>query len=137
MTLHLRRAFPQARIRALEVHPEFARRLRARFRNDKQTDVVQQGIAEASLNADVILLAEVLYYVENDLTAILRNVQAKYLMTSSEGDFDLELARKLAALKWRLLAQETVGSCFEAVSGGPGNLFCRREGTTLRIWQPE
>jgi hypothetical protein len=137
MTLHLRRAFPQARIRALEVHPEFARRLRARFRNDKQTDVVQQGIAEASLNADVVLLAEVLYYVENDLTAILRKVQTKYLMTSSEGDFDLELARKLAALKWRLLAQETVGSCFEAVSGGPGNLFCRREGTTLRIWQPE
>jgi hypothetical protein len=112
------------------------RRLRTRFRKDKKIDVVQQGIAETELKADVILLAEVLYYVENDLTAILRKVQAKYLMTSSEGDFDLELARKLSALNWRLLAQETVGSCFEAVSGGHGNLFCRREGTTLRVWQP-
>jgi len=136
MTLHLRRAFPQANITAVEVHPEFARRLRTCFRKDKKTHVVQQGIAETELKADVILLAEVLYYVENDLTAILRKVQAKYLMTSSEGDFDLELARKLSALKWRLLAQETVGSRFEAVSGGPGNLFCRREGTTLRLWQP-
>jgi hypothetical protein len=136
MTLHLRQAFPQARIRAMEVHPEFARRLRARFRNDKQTDVVHQGIEERPLQADIVLLAEVLYYVEHDLTAILQKVQAKYLMTSSEGDFDLELARQLTALQWRLLAQETVGSCFEAVSGGPGNLFCRREGTTLRLWQP-
>jgi hypothetical protein len=136
MTLHLRRVFPQANITAVEVHPEFARRLRTCFRKDKKTHVVQQGIAETELKADVILLAEVLYYVENDLTAILRKVQAKYLMTSSEGDFDLELARKLSALKWRLLAQETVGSRFEAVSGGPGNLFCRREGTTLRLWQP-
>jgi hypothetical protein len=136
MTLHLRRAFPQASITAVEVHPEFVRRLRARFRKDKKTSVVQQGIAETELKADVILLAEVLYYVENDLTAILQKVQAKYLMTSSEGDFDLELARKLSALNWRLLAQETVGSCFEAVSGGHGNLFCRREGTTLRVWQP-
>jgi hypothetical protein len=136
MTLHLRRAFPQANITAVEVHPEFARRLRTRFRKDKKTSVVQQGIAETELKADVILLAEVLYYVENDLTAILQKVQAKYLMTSSEGDFDLELARKLSVLNWRLLAQETVGSCFEAVSGGHGNLFCRREGTTLRVWQP-
>ncbi len=136
MTLHLRRAFPQARIRAVEVHPEFARRLRARFRNDKHVEVVQQGIEEVPLQADIVLLAEVLYYVEHDLTAILEKVQAKYLMTSSEGDFDLELARKLSALNWHLVAQETIGSCFEAVSGGRGNLFCRREGTTLRLWLP-
>jgi len=58
------------------------------------------------------------------------------LLTSSEGDFDLELARKLSTLQWRLIAQETVGSRFEAVSGGEGNLFCRREGTTLRLWKP-
>ncbi|HEX4602748.1 MAG TPA: SAM-dependent methyltransferase [Candidatus Angelobacter sp.] len=136
MTVHLRRAFPEARVRAVEVHPEFARRLRARFRKDKQIEVVEKGIEEVPLHADVVLLAEVLYYVENDLTEILRKVQARYLMTSSEGDFDLELARKLTALQWRLVAQETVGSCFEAVSGGYENLFCRREGTTLRVWQP-
>jgi hypothetical protein len=58
------------------------------------------------------------------------------VLTSSEGDFDLELARKLTALKWRLRAQETIGSCFEALSGGHDHLFCRREGTTLRVWQP-
>jgi Nodulation protein S (NodS) len=135
MTRHLREAFPQSRIRALEVHPAFVRRLRTRFRNDKQTQVVRQNIEQVAVKADIVLLAEVLYYLEHGLEAALRNVQAKYLMTSSEGDFDLELARKLSALKWRLIAQETVGSRFEAVSGGDGNLFCRREGTTLRLWK--
>jgi hypothetical protein len=136
MTSHLRQAFPQSHIKALEVHPEFVRRLKARFLKDKQIEVIKQGIGQAALKADIVLLAEVLYYVENDLKAILRKVKAKYVFTSSEGDFDLELARKLTALKWRLLAQETIGSCFEALSGGYGNLFCRREGTTLRVWQP-
>jgi hypothetical protein len=135
MTSHLRQAFPKARVQALEVHPEFVRRLRTRFRKDKQTEVIQQGVESATLKADIVLLAEVLYYIERDLTGILRRVQAKYLMTSSEGEFDLELARKLSALKWQLVAQETVASCFESVSGGSGNLFCRREGTTLRVWQ--
>ena len=136
MTLHLRKAFPRARIRALEVHPEFVRRLRARFRNDKQTEVAQQDIEQVAVKADIVLLAEVLYYLEHSLEAALRNVQAKYLLTSSEGDFDLELARKLSALKWLQVAQEMVASRFEAVSGGEGNLFCRREGTTLRLWKP-
>jgi Nodulation protein S (NodS) len=136
MTLHLRKAFPRARIRALEIHPEFLRRLRARFRDDKLTEVMQQDIEQVSVKADIVLLAEVLYYLKHDLKAALRNVQAKYLMTSAEGDFDLELARKLSALKWRLVTRETVSSRFEAVSGGEGNLFCRREGTTLRLWKP-
>jgi hypothetical protein len=136
MTRFLRRAFPAARIRALEVHPEFVRRLRTRFRNDKQTEVMQQDIERVPVKADIVLLAEVLYYLEHDLDTALRNVQAKYLLTSSEGDFDLELARKLSTLQWRLIAQETVASRFEAVSGGEGNLFCRREGTTLRLWKP-
>jgi hypothetical protein len=136
MTRHLRKAFPRARLQALEVHPEFVRRLRARFRNDKQTEVLQQDIEQVSVKADIVLLAEVLYYLKRDVKEVLRNVQAKYVMTSSEGDFDLELARKLTALKWLQVAQETVGSRFEAVSGGEGNLFCRREGTTLRLWKP-
>lgn len=136
MTFHLRQAFPQSPIKVLEVHPEFARRLKARFRHDKQTEVIQQGIDNAELKADIVLLAEVLYYVEDDLQAILRKVKARYVLTSSEGDFDLELARKLATLKWRLLAKETIASCFEAISGGHGHLYCRREGTTLRVWQP-
>jgi hypothetical protein len=57
-------------------------------------------------------------------------------MTSSEGDFDLELAGKLIKLGWRLKARETIESRFEVISGGEGNLWCRREGTTLRLWQP-
>src|ERR1700704_1420104 len=99
MTLHLRRTFPQARIKATEIHPEFVRRLRARFRKDRKTEVLQQGIQGAPIKGDIVLLAEVLYYVEDDLEQALGNVQAKYLMTSSEGDFDLELARKLRKLK--------------------------------------
>jgi ABC-type transporter Mla MlaB component len=136
MTSHLRQTFPQSHIKALEVHPEFARRLKARFSKDKRTEVIQQGIDKAELKADIVLLAEVLYYVEKDLKAILQKVKARYVLTSSEGDFDLELARNLAALKWRLLAKETIASCFEAISGGHGHLYCRREGTTLRVWQP-
>jgi hypothetical protein len=136
MTRHLRKSFPRARIRALEVHPEFARRLRSRFRKDKLTEVIEMGIEGAALKADIVLMAEVLYYVEHKLEPILRKVRAKLLMTSAEGDFDLELARKLIKLGWRLKARKTIESRFESVSGGEGNLFCRREGTTLRLWQP-
>ncbi len=136
MTGHLRKSFPQARICALEVHPEFVRRLLSRFRKDRLTEVIEMSIERAALKADVVLMAEVLYYVEHKLEPILRKVRAKLLMTSSEGDFDLELARKLSKLGWRLRARQTIESRFEVISGGEGNLFCRREGTTLRLWQP-
>jgi hypothetical protein len=132
MTKHLLRAFPQARICALEPHPVFVRRMRARFHGDSRIDIVQRSISRAVLKADLVVMAEMLYYVEQDLKPILRRIQARYLMTSSEGEFDLQLARTLSQFKWRVLEEQNLASRFEAIDGG--NLFCRREGTTIRIW---
>lgn len=133
MTMHLRKAFPRAHIRALEPHPDFAGRIRARFRDDKKVKVVQKSIVDFPLTADLVLLAEILYYVNADLRPILKKIRARYLLTSSEGDFDLKLHKMLSALNWQMLAMETVASRFEAVSG-ESDLFCRREGTNIRLW---
>ena len=133
MTVHLRKAFSRAQIRALEPHPDFAGRIRARFQKDKKLEVVQKSIVDAPLTADLVLLAEILYYVNADLKPILKKIRARYLLTSSEGDFDLKLCKMLSAINWQMLAAETVASRFEAVSED-SDLFCRREGTNIRLW---
>ncbi len=135
MTAHLRKSFPDASICAVEPHPVFAARLRARFRKDKNVQVVQASILDVPLEADVIVLAEVLYYVEADQKKTLARMRAKYLMTSCEGAFELDLCRLLSRLKWRTVASTSVASRFEPVNGARSSLFCRREGTNIRIWK--
>jgi hypothetical protein len=134
MTLHLRKAFPEAHIRALEPHADFAARLHARFKGDKRIEIVQKSIADVPLAADIVLLAEILYYVKADLRPILRKIRTRHLLTSSEGDFDMKLSKMLSGFNWRMVAMETVASKFEALSRD-SDLFCRREGTNIRLWR--
>jgi hypothetical protein len=134
MTALLRAAFPDATIRAVESQPRYAENLQARFQDDQHVIVVKSSAVDLPLEAGVIVLAEVLYYVEDEVQEILKRLQAKYLLISCDGDFDLELHQELTALGWRQIAHQRVSPKFEPVDGKNSNMVSLRAGTNVRLW---
>jgi hypothetical protein len=134
MTALLRAAFPDAAIRAVESQPRYAENLQARFRDDPHVTVVQSSAMDVPLEAGVIVLAEMLYYLEDDMQEFLKRLQAKYLLISCDGDFDLELHQELTALGWRQIAYQRVSPKFEPVDGKNSNMVSLRAGTNVRLW---
>src|SRR5262249_21703407 len=51
MTVSLQRTFPRARIRAVEPHPVFVRRIAERFRGDRRVQVMRRSINNTVLKA--------------------------------------------------------------------------------------
>jgi hypothetical protein len=136
MTQRLRALFPGAKIRAVEVDAAFARRLRARLGHDPDTDVVEASAHEIPLSADLVCLAEVLYFVPEHCIDLLERVQARYLLTSYVGDFDDRVSLCLRRFGWRNIVSEPVLPRFEPVDGTDSFLVIRRPGSHIRLWQP-
>jgi hypothetical protein len=136
MTLRLRGLFPNARICAVEPNPVFVRRLRERLGHELNIDIAEASILDVPLSADLIVMAEMLYYVPESVMDVLSRARASYLLTSYHGAFDARLCHGLHALGWREIASAEVLPKFEPVDGGSSLLMARRPGSHIRLWGP-
>jgi hypothetical protein len=135
MTRRLRYAFPKAKISAIEPYPPFASRLKTKFCKDTAVNVVQATISDIALLADIILIAEMLYYMTPEsIHTCLEKLKAKYLLTSC-GLADGQVCYELQSRQWKELAQETILPKYEPVDGEDSALISLRAGTTVRVWQ--
>jgi len=134
MTRRLRSLFPDAKIRAVESHPIFARRLRESLRGDPLIELLEASILEVPLTADLILLAETLYYFTDHAADVLSRVSGNYLLTSYHGTFDNRVCRFLHGFGWRETACIEVLPRFEPVDGRASFLLGRRVGSHIRLW---
>ncbi len=137
MTAALRKAVPGAVIRAVEPHPVFAGRLRQRFRGDERVEVREESVFQTALRADAVVMAEMLYYLPDQVQDILARVSAPLLLTSCPGSFDDRLGRYLEAAKWHEAAGTAVAPRYERVDGGNSPLLTLRAGTRIRLWKRE
>jgi len=135
MTRRLRALFPGANIRAVEANPIFARRLREAVGNDPDTDIVEASLLDVPLSADLVLLAEVLYFVPEHLADILARVRAQYVLTSYLGTFDDRISLCLQRYGWHNIFSAQVLPRFEPVDGRTSVLVVQRPGTNIRLWK--
>jgi hypothetical protein len=135
MTRRLRTLFPGAKVCAVEVNPVFARRLRQSLGNAPDTDIVEASILDVPLSADLVLLAEVLYFVREHLMDILGRVRAKYVLTSYGGTFDDQVSLGLRHYGWHNILSVQVLPRFEPVDGRRSSLVVRRPGSHIRLWK--
>jgi LmbE family N-acetylglucosaminyl deacetylase len=136
MSLRLRHLFPAAKVWAVESHPIFVRRLQERLRQESNISVVEASVDEIPLSADLIVMAEMLYYVPEPVMNVLSRLQAHYLLTSYHGTFDAWVQRGLQALGWREHLQAEVLPRFEPVDGRDSFLMAQRPGSRIRLWRP-
>ncbi len=135
MTRRLRALFPAAKISAVEANPVFARRLRESVGHDPDTDIVEASLLDVPLSADLVLLAEVLYFVSEQLPDILARVRATYVLTSYLGTFDERIALCLQRYGWHNIVSAQVLPSFEPVDGRSSMLVVQRPGTHIRLWK--
>lgn len=135
MTSRLRKIFPAAIIRAIEPHPVFAARLRRKFQSDKRCKIKQASVLDIALQAEIVILAEMLYYVADHIAEVLGRVQSQYLLTSYYGSFDAKISQFLQSLGWEEAAMVQLLPRFEAVDGCQSKLFACRAGTNIRLWR--
>ena len=136
MTQRLRHLFPSAKISAVEPDATFARRLRERLSQEPNIEIVEASILDVPLSADIVVLAEMLYYVSEHIMDILGRVRAKYLLTSYIGSFDDRICRGLHHFGWRNIVATQVLPRLEPVDGRASLLMARRPGTWIRLWTP-
>jgi hypothetical protein len=134
MTRRLRMLFPSARISAVEANPVFLSRLRQSLGDDPNTDIVEASVLEVPLSADLVLFAEVLYLVPEHVTDILARVQAKYLLTSHNTNFDEPVSRLLHCFGWQTIVSMQVAPRFEPVDGRNSCFLVRRSGSQIKLW---
>jgi hypothetical protein len=135
MTRRLRTLFPGTKICAVEVNPVFAQRLRECLGNDPDTDIVEASILDVPLSADLVVLAEMLYYVPERLMDILAGVRAKYILTSYVGNFDDQVSLCLRRCGWHDVLSVQVAPRVEPVDGRTSFLIVRRPGGNIRLWK--
>jgi LmbE family N-acetylglucosaminyl deacetylase len=136
MTRRLRHLFPSADICAVESHPSFVRRLREHLSQDRRVKVVEASICDIPLAADLIVMAEVLSYVPEQVITVLSRLRASYLLTSYRGTFDMCVRQSLHAFGWRESISSEVLPKFEPVDGRDSLLIAQRPGTQSRLWRP-
>lgn len=136
MTCRLRRLFPSAEICAVESHPAFARRLREHVGQGHRVKVVEASVCDIPLEADLIVMAEMLTYVPEPVMDVLSRLRGRYLLTSYRGTFDTCLRQGLQACGWRESLSAQVLPRFEPVDGRDSLLIARRPGTQIRLWRP-
>jgi hypothetical protein len=137
MSLRLRQLFPAAKIWAVESHPVFVRRLEERLPRESNMSVVEASVLEIPLSADLIVIAEMLYYVPEPVMSVLSRLRARYLLTSHHGPFDACVQQGLEALGWRECLEAEVPPRFEPVDGRDSCLMAQRPGSRIRLWLPE
>ncbi|RKG73813.1 class I SAM-dependent methyltransferase [Corallococcus terminator] len=136
MTEHLLSLFPHASVQAVESEPRFAARLRERLGGHARVRVVEASAEDVALEADLVLLAEVLYYLSDDACAdLLDRVHASHLLTSYGGGFGAKVHAALAGRGWKVVTSETLASRIEPVDGVWSPLLVRRAGTEIRLWK--
>jgi hypothetical protein len=135
MTRRLRALFPGAKILAVEANPIFARRLREAVGNDPDTDIVEASLLDVPLSAELVLLAEVLYFVSEQLPDILARVRAQYVLTSYLGTFDERVSAYLQRYGWHNILTAQILPRFEPVDGRTSALVVQRPGTNIRLWK--
>jgi hypothetical protein len=134
MTRQLRALFPLTSIRAVEANPIFARRLREAVGHDPHTEIIEASLLNVPLSADLVLLAEVLYFVPEHLDDILARVQAAYILTSYYGPFDERVSLCLQRYGWHNIISAQVLPSFEPVDGRTSSLIVQRPGAHIRLW---
>jgi hypothetical protein len=134
MTRRLRMLFPSARIRAVEANPVFLSRLRQSLGDDPNTDIVEASVLEMPLSADLVLFTEVLYLVPEHVRDILARVQAKYLLTSQNTNFDEPVSRLLHCFGWQTIVSMQVAPRFEPADGRNSCFLVRRSGCQIKLW---
>jgi Nodulation protein S (NodS) len=135
MTLHLRQLFPAAKIWAVESHPVFVRRLQERLPQESDIHVVEASVLDVPLAADLVVMAEMLYYVPEPLISVLSRLQAHDLLTSHHGPFDAYVRQALQGLGWRERGHAEVLPRFEPVDGRGSFLMAQRPGSHIRLWR--
>jgi len=135
MTSCLSAAFPQAHLTAVEPNPQFASRLAERTKHDNNVTVVEASALNISLDAEVVIAAEMLYYLVDSIAIMLSNIKSNWLVTSYFGQFDADVTKFLQGLGWSSIATTTVAPRFEPVDGISSLLIIRRAGTNIRVWR--
>jgi trans-aconitate methyltransferase len=135
MTEQLRTLFPEALVLAVESEPRFVARLRARLGGDARVRILEASALDVALEADLVLLAEVLYYLPMpEGRELLGRLRAGHLLTSYGGPFAEEVHAELLALGWRTVAAGSLPARLEPVDGVSSPLLVRRAGTQVRLW---
>jgi len=135
MTERLLESFPGARVEAVESEPHFSARLRERLGGEARVRVVEASALEVPLEADLVVMAEVLYYLPSEsLRGLVGRVSARHLLTSYGGGFGEEVAALLREAGWREELSGTVPTRLEPVDGVSSPLWIRRAGTEVRLW---
>ena len=136
MTEHLLSLFPQASIQAVESEPRFVARLRERLGGNARVRIVEASAEDVALEADLVLLAEVLYYLSDDASRdLLDRLRASHLLTSYGGGFGAQVHAALAERGWRAVHSAVLPGRIEPVDGARSPLLVRRAGTELRLWE--
>ncbi|GMU01443.1 hypothetical protein KH5H1_55630 [Corallococcus caeni] len=136
MTEHLLALFPDANIQAVESEPRFVTRLRERLGGHARVRIVEASAEDVALEADLVLLAEVLYYLSDDASRdLLDRLRASHLLTSYGGGFGDQLHAALAGRGWRCVQSATLPGRIEPVDGASSPLLVRRAGTGIRLWE--
>jgi hypothetical protein len=138
MTQRLLRLFPRAVVQAVEPDSRFTARLSALLGGEPRVQVVEASVLELPLEADLVLLAEVLYYLPGgQLHGLLGRISARWLLTSYGGTFDEEVQATLRGYGWRQVVAGSLRPRLEPVDGASSPLWIRRSGTQVRLWSRE
>ncbi|RKH72446.1 class I SAM-dependent methyltransferase [Corallococcus interemptor] len=136
MTEHLLTLFPDANVQAVESEPRFVARLRERLGRQARVRIVEACAEDVALEADLVLLAEVLYYLSEDAGhGLLDRLRASHLLTSYGGGFGARVHAALTARGWRCARSATLPGRIEPVDGTSSPLLVRRAGTEIRLWE--
>lgn len=136
MTEHLLSLFPQASVQAVESEPRFVARLRERLGGHARVRIVEASVEDVALEADLVLLAEVLYYLSEDAgRELMDRLRASHLLTSYGGAFGAQVNDALASRGWKVVHCATLPGRIEPVDGGQSPLLVRRAGTEIRLWE--
>lgn len=136
MTQQLRALFPQAEVHAVESDTRFVSRLRDRLGKDSRVRIVEASALEVPLEADLVILAEVLYYLPwREGREMVGRITASHLLTSYGGGFDEEVQALLREHGWELVTSGTLPPRIEPVDGLSSPLLVRRSGTVVRLWR--
>lgn len=135
MTASLRARFPDSFITAVEPNPLFAARLTERTKHDDNVTVVEVSALNIQLDSEVVIVAEMLYYLVDYISILLSTIKSNWLVTSYFGQFDADICKLLQGLGWCEVATATVAPRFEPVDGINSRLIVRRAGTNIRVWR--
>ncbi|NMO15157.1 class I SAM-dependent methyltransferase [Pyxidicoccus fallax] len=135
MTEQLLSLFPEAHVQAVESEPGFVSRLRARLGGEARVRIVDASALDVPLEADLVLLAEVLYYLPMPQgRELLGHLRAEHVLTSYGGPFAEEVHADLRALGWKTVAADSLPGRIEPMDGVSSPLLVRRAGTQVRLW---